>query len=715
MRKFLNQAKPHLFFLLQLAILSLVGFQLTSPCLADTNVGGYIRTNTVWTADKSPYILTSSIIVNPGVTLTIQPGVEVRLDEGKGIQVDGTLIARGTEQAKIIFTNSTVNKPWGYILFTDSSQDACFDNKGAYVDGSILEYCIVEYANGKDREGAIVCEKASPFINYCQIRNNATSGLRVKAASGLIVANSTIEKNTSSSNDGGGIKATDNSSLTITSCAISNNKASSGGGVYCDAGTLTITSSQISNNTASYNGGGVCCYSSTSSGTLTINSSQISNNTASGSGGGVCCSSSSSSSGTLTINSSQISNNTANDSGGGVFCSGTLTINSSQISNNTASGSGGGVCCYSYYSVTLTISSSQISNNTASYNGGGVCCYSSTSSGTLTISSSVISSNTASNTSGNAQGGGIWVRPGDKVQVSYSLIMDNSANKVPAMYCHGSGSDSPSLKLVGNTFVGNNFVKNTYKGSIGAVYIAGFSSYTINHNNFCNLNLKYELYRDDPSTSSVADAAQNYWCIEDEEEIRELIFDFGDDSSKARVEYYPFLTAPDPNAPLPTFYKDSDQDNYGDTSQAVQALVAPQGYVNIPGDCNDRNKDIHPGAPELCNGLDDDCDGQVDENLTQLCPDGKTIATCQNGQWIGCSTTPPSPPPSILCGDADGNGSVDIGDALLIAEYDVGLKSSSQLPGFKGCDVTKDGVVDLCDALMIAEYDVGLVQKLECK
>ena len=686
MRKFLSQAKPHLFFLLQLTVLSLVGFQLTPHCFADTNVGGYISTDTVWTADKSPYIIISSIIVSRGVTLTIQPGVEVRLDEGKTIQVNGTLIARGTEQAKIIFTNSTVNKPWGYILFSDISRDALFDDKGDYVKGSILEYCIVEYANGKDREGAIVCEEASPFINYCQIRNNATSGLRVKAASGLIVANSTIEKNTSSSNDGGGIKATDNSSLTITSCAISNNKASgSGGGVCCYYCTLTINSSQISNNTASSYGGGVYYYY----GTLTINSSQISNNTASYDGGGVYYYATSS--------------------------SGTLTINSSQISNNTASGSGGGVCCYSYYSVTLTISSSQISNNTASYNGGGVCCYSSTSSGTLTISSSVISSNTASNTSGNAQGGGIWVRPGDKVQVSYSLIMDNSANKVPAMYCHGSGSDSPSLKLVGNTFVGNNFVKNTYKGSIGAVYIAGFSSYTINHNNFCNLNLKYELYRDDPSTSSVADAAQNYWCIEDEEEIRELIFDFGDDSSKARVEYYPFLTAPDPNAPLPTFYKDSDQDNYGDTSQAVQALVAPQGYVNIPGDCNDRNKDIHPGAPELCNGLDDDCDGQVDENLTQLCPDGKTIATCQNGQWIGCSTTPPSPPPSILCGDADGNGSVDIGDALLIAEYDVGLKSSSQLPGFKGCDVTKDGVVDLCDALMIAEYDVGLVQKLECK
>lgn len=245
--------------------------------------------------------------------------------------------------------------------------------------------------------------------------------------------------------------------------------------------------------------------------------------------------------------------------------------------------------------------------------------------------------------------------------------------------------------------------------------VNGFSSYAINHNNFCNSNIKYELYRNDPSTSSTLDATQNYWCSEDESEIMERIFDFFDDSSRGRVEYYPFLTEPDPNAPLPTFYRDSDQDNYGDPTQSIQALEAPAGYVDNFGDCNDQDGQINPEATEICNGIDDDCDGLNDENLTQLCPDGQTIATCQNGQWVGCTTPPPPPTPTIPCGDADGNGTVDISDALLIAEYDVGLKDSSQLSGFKACDINKDGVVDLCDALMIAEYDVGLVSKLECR
>jgi hypothetical protein len=62
-------------------------------------------------------------------------------------------------------------------------------------------------------------------------------------------------------------------------------------------------------------------------------------------------------------------------------------------------------------------------------------------------------------------------------------------------------------------------------------------------------------------------------------------------------------------------YRDSDGDGFGNPNLILYSCPWPAGYVPIAGDCNDNNAQIHPGAAEMCDGLDNDCDGQVDLGL----------------------------------------------------------------------------------------------------
>jgi hypothetical protein len=68
----------------------------------------------------------------------------------------------------------------------------------------------------------------------------------------------------------------------------------------------------------------------------------------------------------------------------------------------------------------------------------------------------------------------------------------------------------------------------------------------------------------------------------------------------------------DEDAPLLIWYNDDDQDGFGDASRSVTACNQPDGVVADNTDCNDKNPNVYPGATEVCNAIDDDCDGTAD-------------------------------------------------------------------------------------------------------
>jgi len=70
----------------------------------------------------------------------------------------------------------------------------------------------------------------------------------------------------------------------------------------------------------------------------------------------------------------------------------------------------------------------------------------------------------------------------------------------------------------------------------------------------------------------------------------------------------------DPDVTTVTWYRDIDEDGYGDTEKPYEDCEAPDGYVEADGDCDDEDADRNPGQHELCNDIDDNCNNLVDDN-----------------------------------------------------------------------------------------------------
>ena len=62
------------------------------------------------------------------------------------------------------------------------------------------------------------------------------------------------------------------------------------------------------------------------------------------------------------------------------------------------------------------------------------------------------------------------------------------------------------------------------------------------------------------------------------------------------------------------FYADTDGDGYGDAGTTTNACAAPSGFDSDDSDCDDTNASVSPAATEVCDTIDNDCDGDIDDD-----------------------------------------------------------------------------------------------------
>ena len=107
---------------------------------------------------------------------------------------------------------------------------------------------------------------------------------------------------------------------------------------------------------------------------------------------------------------------------------------------------------------------------------------------------------------------------------------------------------------------------------------------------------------------------------------------------------------------LITFYADLDGDGHGDPETSYVRCFAPPGTVDTGGDCDDTEPLIHPAAEEICDGVDNDCDGDLDEEDAFGCEDHYADLDGDGHGVIGdsrCLCDGEAPHTSLSGGDCD--------------------------------------------------------------
>ncbi len=147
------------------------------------------------------------------------------------------------------------------------------------------------------------------------------------------------------------------------------------------------------------------------------------------------------------------------------------------------------------------------------------------------------------------------------------------------------------------------------------------------------------------------------------------------------------------------WHKDSDGDGYSD-GITITSCTQPTGYILNPlagTDCNDNDAAVNPGATEICDGLDNDCDGIIPTD--ELDSDGDGYMVCEND--CNDSDAAINPGATEICNgiDDDCDGEIDEGvSGGLTWTGNVVMNSQAEVDDWSSCYSVIDGNLTIQNA-----------------
>jgi hypothetical protein len=162
---------------LRILILSAALLVVTAGTSFALDHSGAIAVNETWFAADNPHVITGNVTVNAGVTLTLEPGVEVYTNASRSLSVKGNLIAIGTAGQPILFTRNTGSN-WSYIYFNTNGSGT-------------LDHCVIEYCS----YGIYAASSAAINLTNATVRN-ATYGIYSVGTNAMVVSDCQFQDNT---------------------------------------------------------------------------------------------------------------------------------------------------------------------------------------------------------------------------------------------------------------------------------------------------------------------------------------------------------------------------------------------------------------------------------------------------------------------------------------------------------------------------------------